>query len=161
MKQAIVVFNSGSTSLKFGVYMVDSARDSAAALSLLRMGRIASMHGDPRFAVKDGADKSLDSHEWGEGHAIDNAAATKFVIGWLEAHLGGIRIIAAGHLIVLGGTRFEAPGVRAPLPPLPSKLSGVTHHAVSASGEILPQVRRRHPCAALLQPAWWRLCPRR
>jgi acetate kinase len=111
MKHAIVVFNSGSTSLKFGVYVVGPARDSAVALSLIRIGGIDSMQGDPHFVVKDGARKPLDTHEWGEGHAIDHAAALKFVIGWLENHLGGIKIIAAGHRIVLGGTRFEAPAL--------------------------------------------------
>ena len=42
MKQAIVIFNSGSTSLKFGAYKVDSASDPAAALSLLRADRTLS-----------------------------------------------------------------------------------------------------------------------
>ncbi len=113
MKQAIVVFNSGSTSLKFGAYGVDPAVDPAAdpatALSLLRVGRIDSMQGDPHFVVKDGAGKPLDTHEWGEGHAIDHAAALKYVISWLEAHLADTKIVAAGHRVVLGGTRFDAP----------------------------------------------------
>ena len=109
MKQAIVVFNSGSTSLKFGAYAVDSAVSPAAALALLRVGGIDSMQGDPHFVVKDGAGTSLDTHEWGEGHAIDHAAALKYVFTWLEASLADTKIIAAGHRIVLGGTRFEAP----------------------------------------------------
>lgn len=105
MKQAIVVFNSGSTSLKFGAY----AADPAATLSLLRMGRIDSMQDDPHFVVKDGAGKALDTHEWGEGHAIDHATALKYVITWLEENLSGTKIVAAGHRVVLGGMRFEAP----------------------------------------------------
>ena len=109
MKQAIVVFNSGSTSLKFGAYGVNLASDPAAALSLLRADRIDSMQGDPHFVVKDAAGKPLDTHEWGEGHAIDHAAALKYVISWLETHLSGTKIIAAGHRVVLGGARFEAP----------------------------------------------------
>ncbi|MEO8836174.1 MAG: acetate/propionate family kinase [Caldimonas sp.] len=109
MKQAIVVFNSGSTSLKFAAYLADSAMDSASALSLLRMGRIDSMQGDPHFVVEDAAGKALDTHEWGEGHAIDHAAALKYVITWLEENLPGTKIIAAGHRVVLGGMRFEAP----------------------------------------------------
>ena len=109
MKQAIVVFNSGSTSLKFGAYVVAPTGDPAATLSLLRAGRIDSMQGDPHFVIKDGAGKPLDTHEWGEGHAIDHPAALKYVIGWLEAHLPDTKIVAAGHRVVLGGTRFETP----------------------------------------------------
>ncbi len=63
MKQVIVVFNSGSTSLKFGAYGVNSASDPAVALSLIRAGRIDSMQGDPHFVVKDAAGKPLDTHE--------------------------------------------------------------------------------------------------
>ncbi len=63
MKQAIVVFNSGSTRLKFGAYVVDRAVDPSEALWLLRVGGIDSMQGDPHFVVKDGAGKPLDAHE--------------------------------------------------------------------------------------------------
>ncbi|MEO8859467.1 MAG: acetate kinase, partial [Burkholderiaceae bacterium] len=94
---------------KFGAYVVDSATEPAAALSLLRAGRIDSMQGDPHFVVKDAAGRPLETHEWGEGHAIDHAAAMKYVIGWLESNLVGTKIIAAGHRVVLGGARFEAP----------------------------------------------------
>ena len=109
MKQVIVAFNSGSTSLKFGAYAVDPAVDPAAALSLLRVGYIDSMQGDPHFVVKDGAGKPLDTHPWSDGHAIDRAAALKYVISWLKTNLSDMKIIAAGHRVVLGGARFEAP----------------------------------------------------
>ena len=41
--------------------------------------------------------------------AIDHKTALHFVITWLEANLADSKVIAAGHRIVLGGTRFEAP----------------------------------------------------
>ena len=106
MSEAIVVVNAGSTSLKFGAYAVD---DAAGSLPLLCRGRIDSMQGDPHFVVQNAAGKPLDTHEWGEGHAIDHSAALRFVITWLEANLGDRKVIAAGHRIVLGGARFEAP----------------------------------------------------
>src|SRR5580658_2678354 len=105
MGEAIVVFNAGSTSLKFGAYAVNTAR----SLPLLCRGRIDSMQGDPHFIVNNAAGKPLDAHEWGEGHAVDHRAALHFVITWLEANLAGTKVVAAGHRIVLGGTRFEAP----------------------------------------------------
>ena len=105
MGEAIVVFNAGSTSLKFGAYAVDAA----GSLPLLCRGRIDSMQGDPHFVVSDAADKPMAAHEWGEGHAIDHKTALHFVITWLEANLVGTKVVAAGHRVVLGGARFEAP----------------------------------------------------
>jgi acetate kinase len=105
MTQAIVVFNAGSTSLKFAAY----GMDAAGSLPLLARGRIDGMQGDPHFVVLTGAGKPWAAHEWGEGHAIDHKAAMRYVIAWLEANLGEVKVAAAGHRIVLGGTRFEAP----------------------------------------------------
>ena len=83
MSDAIVVFNAGSTSLKFGAYAVDAA----GSLPLLCRGRIDSMQGDPHFVVSDAAGKPMAAHEWGEGHAIDHKTALHFVITWLETNL--------------------------------------------------------------------------
>ena len=105
MKQAIAVFNAGSTSLKFGVYQVGSE----AALSLLFAGRIDSMQRGPRFVVKDSAGHQMAAHQWGEGAEIDHAAAMTHVIGWLHANLTGRKLVAAGHRVVLGGARYTAP----------------------------------------------------
>jgi acetate kinase len=105
MSEAIVVFNAGSTSLKFGAYGVDAA----GALPLLCVGRIDSLQGDPHFVVKDAVGKPLAAHEWGDGHTLDHKAALHFVITWLEANLADTKAVAGGHRIVLGGTRFEAP----------------------------------------------------
>ena len=87
MSEAIVVFNAGSTSLKFAAYAVDAA----GSLPLLCRGRIDSMQGDPHFVVKNAAGKPLEAHEWGEGHAIDHRTALHFVIAWLETNLAGRR----------------------------------------------------------------------
>jgi acetate kinase len=105
MSEAIVVFNAGSTSLKFGAYAVDET----ASLPLLCLGRIDSMQSDPHFVVKNATGKPMDAHEWGDGHTIDHRTAMHFVITWLEANLAGTKVAAAGHRVVLGGTRFEAP----------------------------------------------------
>ena len=105
MTEAIVVFNAGSTSLKFGAYGVGTA----ATLPLLCVGRIDSMQSDPHFVVKNAAGKPLAAHEWGAGHAIDHRTALHFVITWLESNLADTKVIAAGHRVVLGGTRFAAP----------------------------------------------------
>ena len=104
MSEAIVVLNSGSTSLKFAAYAIEAAGSPA----LLSRGRIDSMQDDPHFIVKDAAGKPLDAHEWGEDQPIDHKTALHFVITWLEANIHR-RLMAAGHRIVLGGARFHAP----------------------------------------------------
>ena len=105
MTDAIIVVNAGSTSLKFGAYAVDTA----ASLPLLCGGQIDAMQDAPHFVAKNPAGKTLDTHEWGGGHAIDHRTALHFVITWLEANVADMKVVAAGHRVLLGGTRFEAP----------------------------------------------------
>jgi len=105
MSEAIVVVNAGSTSLKFAACAVDASR----SLPLLCRGQIDSMESDPHFVVTNAAGKQLGVHQWGEDHAIDHKKALHFVITWLEANLSDRKVVAAGHRIVLGGPRFEAP----------------------------------------------------
>ncbi len=105
VSDAIVVVNAGSTSLKFGAYAVDATR----SLPLLCRGQIDSMENDPRFVVMNAVGKQLGVHEWGKDRAIDHKKALHFVITWLEANLGNSKVIAAGHRVLLGGARFEAP----------------------------------------------------
>ena len=105
MTNAIIVINAGSTSLKFAAYAVDAS----GSPPLLCRGQIDGMQDDPHFVAKNPAGKPLDAHEWGEGHAIDHRTALHFVITWLEANLADMKVVAAGHRVVLGGTRFEVP----------------------------------------------------
>jgi len=105
MTDAIIVVNAGSTSLKFGAY----GMDTTGSLPLLCRGQVDSMQGDPHFVAKNAAGKPLHAHEWGEGHAIDHRTALNFVITWLEANVPDLKVRAAGHRVVVGGTRFEAP----------------------------------------------------
>jgi acetate kinase len=105
MGNAIVVFNAGSTSLKFGAYGVDAAE----SLPLLCRGRIDGMQTDPHFVVTDAGGKELQTRTWGKGHAIDHATALQFVLTWMESDLPGVTVVGAGHRIVLGGARFAGP----------------------------------------------------
>jgi len=109
MTDAILVVNAGSTSVKFAAYAMSATGNAARSLPVLCRGRIDSMQGDPHFVVKNEAGKPLAAHEWGEGHAIDHKTALHFIITWLEANLADMKVVAAGHRVVLGGTRFEAP----------------------------------------------------
>ena len=102
MTDAIIVINAGSTSLKFGAY----AAGHADSPPLLCRGEIEGMQDDPRFAVSNPAGTPWDTHAWGKDHAIDHKTALQFVITWLEANIAGLKVAAAGHRVVLGGSRF-------------------------------------------------------
>jgi acetate kinase len=105
MSEAIIVFNAGSTSVKFGAYEVAGKR----TLTSISHGEVSDMQTDPKFVAKNSAGKTLETHEFGKDRAIDHRTALHFVITWLEKNITGMKVVAAGHRVVLGGTRFEAP----------------------------------------------------
>src|SRR5271157_82062 len=105
MSEAIIVFNAGSTSVKFGAYEVAGK----GTLTPISHGDVSDMQTDPQFVAKNSAGKQLGAHEFGKGRAIDHRTALHFVVTWLEKNIAKMKVVAAGHRVVLGGTRFEAP----------------------------------------------------
>jgi acetate kinase len=109
MSETIVVFNAGSTSLKFGAYAITGP----GALTRIRRGEIEEMQTDPRFTAQDEAGQVVAEHQWGKGpdqnKAIDHRTAFQYVIDWLEQNIQGMKVVGAGHRMVLGGERFAAP----------------------------------------------------
>ena len=105
MGDAILVFNAGSTSVKFGAYGVSKSGN----LTEISRGEVDGMQTNPRFIAKNAAGKTLGTHEFGAGHGIDHRTALHFVVTWIEKSIAGTKVVGAGHRVVLGGTRFEAP----------------------------------------------------
>ena len=105
MSETIIVINAGSTSVKFGAYAVDGP----GKLTLITQGEVSDMDAAPRFIAKNATGGQLAAHTFGKGHAIDHKTALHFIITWLEKNIAGMKVVAAGHRIVLGGTKFEAP----------------------------------------------------
>ena len=103
MADALLVFNAGSTGLKFAAYDIDAAR----ALSLNISGGVEAIQGASRFAVADAVGQELAQHEW--SHPIDHDEALRFAVAWLQDHLASARIVAAGHRMMLGGPRYAGP----------------------------------------------------
>lgn len=108
MTDAVLVVNSGSTSLKFGAY------STGADAQLLCRGVVDSMSTDPHFIAKEPGGKPIDAHEWGEGQVLHHKGALNFIIKWLEQHEANIKVTCAGHRVVLGGARFEGPALITP-----------------------------------------------
>ena len=105
MADAILVFNAGSTSLKFAAYDVGDARQ----LSLNVSGGVDAIQSAPRFVVQDAAGQELATHEWPRGHPVDHDEALRHAVSWLRDHLANARIVAAGHRMMLGGPRHAGP----------------------------------------------------
>ena len=105
MADAILVFNAGSTSLKFAAYDVGDARQ----LSLNVSGGVDAIQSAPRFVVQDAAGQELATHEWPHGHPVDHDEALHQAVSWLRDHLANARIVAAGHRMMLSGPRHAGP----------------------------------------------------
>jgi len=104
MSDAILVLNAGSSSIKFALFGLPLAGDAR-----LR-GQIEGIGRRPRFLLRDGSaaeaapppDVALDA-------VGDHAAALDLLLDWLPRAAAGAEVVAAGHRVVHGGTRFTAP----------------------------------------------------
>jgi len=103
MSEALLVLNAGSSSLKFSVFLNDDPPQS-----LLR-GQIDGLLSQPRFIAHDGT-TLVGEREWGAGTRMGHEGAIEFLFSWGQRGvLARHRIVAVGHRVVHGGTRFTEP----------------------------------------------------
>lgn len=144
MHEPILAVNAGSSS-KFSAY---SARDQHD-LALLFKGQVEGIGSAPHMAAKDADGKTIAEKQL--PHDTTHEALFEYLIGWVEAHLGGQKPAAVGHRVVHGGTAFSAPAridaavldtlqSLCPLAPLhqPHNLAAI--RAIAAISPSLPQV---------------------
>jgi acetate kinase len=105
MGEVILVFNSGSTSVKFAAYALSDGK----ALNLISHGEIEGLPSPARFTAKDAGGETLATHAFGEGDNTDHGAALHYIVTWLEREIEGAKVAAAGHRIVHGGEHYSAP----------------------------------------------------
>jgi acetate kinase len=145
VKNVILVINAGSSSIKFAVWPA-SATSGEAVLK----GQICSIGQLPHFKAGNGAGKALADTDWGHTDGTQEALF-RCLATWIEQHTAGAKLIAAGHRVVHGGTRFTAPVLIGeavmrdlerliPLAPLhqPHNLAAI--RALAAAHPQLPQV---------------------
>jgi acetate kinase len=95
MKDAILVLNAGSSSIKFSLY----------AESLVASGQIGGIYTEPRFSARGGAEK-----KWPPGTKLGHEGALAHIVDWLKiAHGAEYRLAAVGHRVVHGGADYAAP----------------------------------------------------
>jgi acetate kinase len=145
MPDALLVLNAGSSSLKFSVFL-----DHDPPRPLLR-GQIEGLLTAPRFVARDGT-TTIAEKAWPTGTRLMHRGAIEFLFEWgRSGGLGEHRIVAVGHRVVHGGTRFSGPSLvepgmiaeleaLIPLAPLhqPHNLTAIA--AVTRMAPALPQV---------------------
>jgi acetate kinase len=105
MNKAVVVLNSGSSSLKFTVYRVDGENWYTPY-----QGQIEGIGSSPHFRAKDQHDNVLIEEKWlpqpgknGHVEALERLSA------WLDPLLDEGELLGVGHRVVHGGQVYNAP----------------------------------------------------
>lgn len=146
MTGALLILNAGSSSLKFSVF-----RECEVPEIILR-GQLAGLQSEPRFAVHDVSGQLVDEQAWPAGSTLSHEQAIEFLFDWGQRHRnGGFHLIAAGHRVVHGGTKFHQPVLvddevltelesLVPLAPLHQPHNIAAMRAVMQHAPTLPQV---------------------
>lgn len=107
MQQALLILNSGSSSLKFSIYAVTKAKLFPAPII---DGQIEALDEQPFFLAKAAnniilAEESLTLHSQQDVQAF----ALDYLLNWLDENLHTYSIVAAGHRVVHGADEFYRP----------------------------------------------------
>jgi len=106
MDDYALVFNAGSSSLKFCVYH----RPEADGWRIESRGQIEGIGTAPRLSARDGAGEIQADHPLDQG--VRNVhAALDSLASWLRSRYRGARVLGVGHRVVHGGARFTGPTV--------------------------------------------------
>ena len=104
MSDAILVLNAGSSSIKFSLFE-DHGQPSRKGL--LCEGACDGIGHHVRFTAKDQTGASLADQYLGGVTTHEDALAA--LLSWLKARFQDHRLVAAGHRVVHGGSRYTAP----------------------------------------------------
>jgi acetate kinase len=101
MSNAVLVLNSGSSSIKFGLF------DIAGEPKLLCKGLLDEHDAKPRLTVSDASGNALlENHRPAAG---SDGGALADIFEWSEKYLAGGTLRAVGHRVVHGGRDFVGP----------------------------------------------------
>jgi acetate kinase len=101
MEGCIAVLNAGSSSIKFAVYAAERGEP------VLFRGQVEKIGLAPHLKATNGAGDVVAERNW-EGTGLDHKAATAEVLKLGRELLGGRPVLAFGHRVVHGGTKFAA-----------------------------------------------------
>jgi acetate kinase len=100
----IVTINCGSSSIKFTLF---PAGGELQGSTILCKGQIDSFPEEPRFIAFDAAGNQIADERLEAGASHQDAL--EFLRRSLERRFGDRRLVAAGHRVVHGGTKYNAP----------------------------------------------------
>jgi acetate kinase len=104
MKEAILVLNAGSSSIKFSLFVLrgeDLEQDVR--------GQIEALFTAPHFIAKDGTGKTVSEKSWGEGVRLGHEGALDHLTQFLRGELKELTPIGVGHRVVHGGLEYTQP----------------------------------------------------
>ena len=103
MRGPILVFNAGSSSVKFSVFETREDRSLAASAH----GQVEGIGQTPRFTV---AHRDGRKREEAAVPGADHESAIRTIFDWLSAHVGSESALdGVGHRVVHGGMKFTDP----------------------------------------------------
>src|SRR4051794_22897211 len=107
MKDAILVINAGSSSVKFSVFTAENG-----TLELSCRGQLESLFTSPRFIAKDPSGKAISEKSWGDGVKLGHEGALDYLRTFLRGYasdLGGVNLLGVGHRVCHGGVDYMQP----------------------------------------------------
>jgi acetate kinase len=147
MTKAILVLNTGSSSLKFSVFEYDTASD----LHLIAKGQVEGIGNAPHFLAKDHHGQILADEYWQDAESIDHAHCLLAIANLLRTKYLGIKLLGVGHRVVHGGMHYSAPilltpgiinalDALSPLAPLHQPHNVAAIRAVAKAMPDMPQI---------------------
>jgi len=104
MRDAILVLNAGSSSIKFSLFA-----ENGADLGLQCRGQIEGLYTAPKFTARDANGAALAEKSWDQGHRLGHEGALAHLRGFLRGELADFRLAGIGHRVVHGGLEFTRP----------------------------------------------------
>jgi acetate kinase len=100
----VVTLNAGSSSIKFALFSLNGGAPLALALGL-----VEEVAHERHIRVKDGAGAVMFEERWSNASTQFHDDALTHVLAWRKAAFPDAQVVAAGHRVVHGGVRYEAP----------------------------------------------------
>ena len=104
---SLLSINSGSSSLKFGLFSITETKH----LQRLYQGQLTAIGGSGEFQVSDADGRVLHKQN---PDISSHQQALQILLDWLAKETRSLQLLATGHRIVHGGTRFTTPTLITP-----------------------------------------------
>ncbi|SFK61992.1 acetate/propionate family kinase [Methylocapsa palsarum] len=128
MSRHVVTLNAGSSSIKFALFELNGGEPVALAIGLVEM-----LADTRRLKVSNGAGATIHEDAWRDvADASFHTDALRRILAWRSGAFPTANVVAAGHRVVHGGVRYDAP--------------------VLVTDEVLRELEALIPLAPLHQP---------